>query len=334
MTGRTSTLLVATLTVLIAGCSVRPALSSPPAVPTPTVPASTVPSLPIASSTPAPDPTPPAGSGMTVSLDCEEPAVCRISLLDGAANVLPGWPVAVDGGCLGAATEPSGRVYVVCYGENDPVVHAFDEAGAAVAGWPVSLPAPPATVSFNDFTSICGRHLSPLAVAADGGVYVSTFDEHTRLLHSFDREGRERDGWPQPMPGDSIFGCGGFALLSGRHRDDQHRADPGRPADGREGAAPPAEGGQAQEGPGAGGGRRRGRVQAAQRRASRCTRAPPPPASTWPSCASCTCSPPSRSCTSSTSTRPSSATRRSSTSCAPWSPPPRRSSWTRRSSPS
>jgi len=44
--------------------------------------------------------------------------------------------------------------------------------------------------------------------------------------------------------------------------------------------------------------------------------------------------PSSRSCTSSTSTRPSWATRPSSTSCARWSPPPTRSSWTRRSSPS
>ena len=34
----------------------------------------------------------------------------------------------------------------------------------------------------------------------------------------------------------------------GRHRDDQHRADPGRPADHREGPAAPAEGGADEEG--------------------------------------------------------------------------------------
>jgi ribosome-binding ATPase YchF (GTP1/OBG family) len=41
--------------------------------------------------------------------------------------------------------------------------------------------------------------------------------------------------------------------------------------DGGEGAAPPPEGGEAQEGPGAGGGRGRGRVQGAQRTARRST---------------------------------------------------------------
>ena len=52
------------------------------------------------------------------------------------------------------------------------------------------------------------------------------------------------------------------------------------------------------------------------------------------SCTSCTCSPPSPSSTSSTSTRTSWSTRTSRTSSARWSPRPRRSSSTPRSSPS
>ena len=43
-----------------------------------------------------------------------------------------------------------------------------------------------------------------------------------------------------------------------RHRDDQHRADPGRPPDDREGAAAAGEGGQAPQGAGRRAGRRDG----------------------------------------------------------------------------
>ncbi len=62
--------------------------------------------------------------------------------------------------------------------------------------------------------------------------------------------------------------------------------------------------------------------------------APPKPRSRSTSCASCTCSLRNPSSTSSTSTRRSWPTRSSSGRCASWSPPPKRSSWTPRSSPS
>jgi ribosome-binding ATPase YchF (GTP1/OBG family) len=65
-----------------------------------------------------------------------------------------------------------------------------------------------------------------------------------------------------------------------RHRDDQHRADPGRPADARQGAAAAGEGGQGPQGPRAG----RGRGAAARHLstvARRCTPAQRRPVSTW-----------------------------------------------------
>ena len=120
-----------------------------------------------------------------------------------------------------------------------------------------------------------------------------------------------------------------------RHRDDQHRADPGRPADPGEGAAPAGEGGQAPQGPGRRRRRREGRPSSCSTAAPPCTPGPPPPASTLDAAA--------RAAPAHHQAVPlrlqrrrgrAGQRRRSSTSCAPWSPRPRRSSWTPRSSPS
>ncbi len=216
MTRRTSTLLTAALTALAAACSVRiPPASSPP-IAGPTASATARASAAAASAVPVsplvPTP-PPAGGGLTAELVCEEPG-CGLSLLDADGEVMPGWPVELDGFCSGAVTDGIQRVYAACdISVEGPTLHGFNASGAVADGWPVILPAPIGTVSVNDFTAVCGRQLPPISLGADGTLYVSTWDESVRLLHAIDPAGQPRAGWPQPLPGDNQFGCGGFTLL-------------------------------------------------------------------------------------------------------------------------
>jgi hypothetical protein len=220
MDRRLSTLGLVALIAASAGCSATLPVSSaaPTATPGPTQPAPTA--SPAGSESPlvvtAPPTTePPVASVATVRLGCEEPLPCQVSRLDAEGTPMPGWPIQVANFCSGTATDGLDRVYVACEGgEAGSTIHGFDAAGAVAEGWPVDLPAPIGTVTLNDFTAICGRILSPLALASDGVLYMSTWDESKRLLHAFDPNGTERRGWPRPLPADDEFGCGGFAVLA------------------------------------------------------------------------------------------------------------------------
>ena len=82
----------------------------------------------------------------------------------------------------------------------------------------------------------------------------------------------------------------GEVVAEGRHRDDQHRADPRRPADPREGAAAAREGGRGSTRTRAAGRRpRRRRRRSCSTAGTTLFAGARRPASTWRRCASCTC---------------------------------------------
>ena len=130
---------------------------------------------------------------------------------------------------------------------------------AAGRSWPRSSTAPkvvPATVSFVDIAGI-------VRGASEGQGLGNKFLANIREANAICQVIRAFDD-------PDVVHVDGPGLAEGRHRDDQHRAGAGRPADPREGAAAAGEGGPAGQGPRPGAGRRPARRGRCWTAAGRC----------------------------------------------------------------
>ena len=216
---------VATFSVVIAAACSAPASSgapSPSAAPSPR--GSLTPGSPMPSEDPQPSPSDGAEPGTPTavghSVECnEEETRCEVHQTDAAGHEAAGWPVTVDGPCRELRTGSDGKGYVGCSPAEGATIHVLDLAGRSVDGWPVQVPGAIASVGWNDFSIGCGVGRSAIELGSDGSVYVAISTGSAAMVHVFNPDGRPRDGWPQPIPGDAPGmdgwggdGCRGFAL--------------------------------------------------------------------------------------------------------------------------
>ena len=216
-----ATAMVLLVTVaMVAGCTsapvtspVAPGTSAPgPGSPSP----STAPSS-AASPTIEPVPSDPGPVGHWIECRNEE-TVCDIHVTADGSEVT-GSPVTVDGPCPVLRTGVTGLGYVGCSTAEGVTVHVLDLQAREVAGWPMRLPGTLASVSWNDFSIVCGIGRSAVQVAVDGAVHVAISRGPQAWLHVVEADGTPRAGWPQAIPGDAPGpdgsggdGCRGIAI--------------------------------------------------------------------------------------------------------------------------
>ena len=208
--------------IVVAACSAAPASPSP--IATATNRPSTVPppSAAAGSPTPVQPDTGPVPDPLAVghSSDCdEEETACQVHLvLDGVRDPA-GWPVRIGGPCPGLRTAEDGLAYIACSPSDGATIHVIGLDGRPENGWPASLAGSVSSVSWNDFSIVCGVERSPIEVGPGGSVYVAISTGSAANVHAFESDGQPLAGWPQPIPGDRPGpdgsggdGCRGFAL--------------------------------------------------------------------------------------------------------------------------
>lgn len=130
------------------------------------------------------------------------------------------WPVTVDGPCPAIEMDYAIRGFVVaCDPPGGAVIHAFDQDGSTIPGWPRALGVELASVNWNDRSLGCGPDTSPLLVAPDDAIVVATNPGPVAEVVVLEPDGSVRRGWPQPFPGDRPGpdgwggdGCRGLAI--------------------------------------------------------------------------------------------------------------------------
>jgi len=177
----------------------------PTAAPTSSFKAGTTPAATPSSSPHTADPVAwalPAGWRHDLVCD-DENAHCSLHLYDGSGREQDGWPVAIPGRCDGdvVAVGPRNSVFVACTDAGRAIVSGLNQAGAALAGWPVRLRGAVALSDWNDFQFNPG---SPsVRVSSDGTVYVSvtTSQGGGYAIQALAPDGSSRSGWPVVLAG-------------------------------------------------------------------------------------------------------------------------------------
>ena len=130
------------------------------------------------------------------------------------------WPAVLEGPCRSLVAGEAIRGFVVaCDPPGGAVVHAIDQDGSIIPGWPVELGAELASVSWNDRSISCGTSSPAILLLPDGAVAAATDAGARAEIVVLERDATRRDGWPQPFPGDAPGpdgsggdGCRGFAV--------------------------------------------------------------------------------------------------------------------------
>jgi hypothetical protein len=136
----------------------------------------------------------------------------QIAAVDSAGRLYPGWPLKLDGPVSSPAFGPDGTVYATrgtSYGPGSPqgsgtsaTLLAFDQAGNAKPGWPVSLPA--AYWVLGSSPGVSQVSSDPPAVAPNGSVYViavkgAATASAENVVFAVLQSGSPAPGWPRSL---------------------------------------------------------------------------------------------------------------------------------------
>jgi hypothetical protein len=192
--------------------SERPQSSAPPDVAVPTAIATPEPSFPtrptVEPSDGPPDPQLVA-TAPNLELRCAPDGdTCWLSTIEPPHD--EDWVAAFEGPCHDLIS-PAGISFVLCTPSDETVIHATDDRGREMAGWPFLVDRRPVRVTWNDGGVSCGSWLPALVGLPEGAVALSVAGAERAEVLIIESDGRRRAGWPQPIPGDRD-GCTGFSV--------------------------------------------------------------------------------------------------------------------------